>query len=76
MFDTAIGGPWNWIGDVIVSQGCEDSSGLRRALMETLVEDNYELFNGWVPVSEHVFNTLRDRLKAIRSYDGNETPDP
>lgn len=68
IIDTATGGPWDWIEELIVAQGCEDSSGLRRALMKTLIEDNYEVFNRWMPVvPENVFNTLRDK---IRSYDG------
>ena len=70
--NTATGGPWDWIGQLIKSRGEEDSSGLRRALMDTLVEDNYARFNNWVPVPENVFNTIRDAIKKIRSYDGTK----
>lgn len=67
--DTATGGPWEWIGKLIKSRGKEDSSGLRRTLMETLIDDDYEAFNRRVPVPKNVFNTIRDAIKEIRSDD-------
>lgn len=60
-----LGGPMEKIGDMIKRIGLEDSSGLRRALIDATADGDYERFNQMLPIDQEEFIALRTRIAQV-----------
>jgi hypothetical protein len=58
MIDDALGGPWDALGKLIKKYG-EDSSGLRRTLLDSIRENDRDSFSRLVPASKEEFTEVR-----------------
>jgi hypothetical protein len=62
--DSATGGAWDDVGKVITNSGLEDSSGLRRYIVERLIKSDYQsLWDMMINISESEAEKLRDKLQ-------------
>lgn len=63
--DAALGEGWEAVGDLIQAAGLEDSSGLRRALMQALAGKQFPLVSQMLRVSESEAERLREVLVRL-----------
>ena len=60
--DCAIGGPWEWVGDLIQQTGHEDASGSRRCYMKMFEQNETAKLADILCVPEDVVRDLRERI--------------